>query len=127
MSNPQDLAARLVDGMDPQLQAFLRTRVNTFMKWDLVRFFHENPHTLDTAEHIATYTGRDPVLVAPVLKELAAADVLHMVRLTGEDALIVFRLTSDPEMRDLIERFHRACEDRQFRVQAIYTIIRGMG
>lgn len=126
MSN-QDLAARLVDGMDPQLLDFLRMRVNTFMKWDLVRFFHENPHTLDTAEHIATYTGRDPILVAPVLKELAAVGVLQMVRLTGEDGLVVFRLASDPDMRDLIERFHQACEDRQFRVHAIYTIIRGMG
>lgn len=126
MSN-QDLAARLVDGMDPQLQDFLRSRVNTFMKWDLVRFFHENPHTLDTAEHIATYTGRDPVAVAPVLKELASVGVLELVRLAGEDQLVVFRLASDPDMRDLIERFHRACEDRQFRVQAIYTIIRGMG
>lgn len=126
MSN-QDLAARLVDGMDPQLLDFLRMRVNTFMKWDLVRFFHENPHTLDTAEHIATYTGRDPILVAPVLKELAAVGVLQMVRLTGEDGLVVFRLASDPDMRDLIERFHQACEDRQFRVHAIYTIIQGMG
>ena len=32
----------------------------------------------------------------------------------------------DQKMRDLIQQFVLACEDRQFRVKAIYHIIRGM-
>jgi hypothetical protein len=30
-----------------------------FCQWDLVRFFHENPYTTDTADNIARYLGRD--------------------------------------------------------------------
>jgi hypothetical protein len=54
-----DLAARLMGDMAPQLLEFLKTKVNSFVKWDLVRFFHENPNTTDTAENIARYAGRD--------------------------------------------------------------------
>ncbi len=35
-----DLAARLMGDMAPQLLEFLKTKVNSFVKWDLVRFFH---------------------------------------------------------------------------------------
>jgi hypothetical protein len=40
--------------------------------------------------------------------------------------MTVFSLATDQEMRDLIEQFVLACNDRQFRVKAIYHIIRGM-
>ncbi|MBN2470440.1 MAG: hypothetical protein JXN59_06935 [Anaerolineae bacterium] len=126
MDSAQDLASRLVSGMDPQLQQFLRERVNSFMKWDLMRFFHENPHTIDTAKNIAAYTGRDPAAIVPVLDALAAAGMLRVASLPGDEATRAYRLTTDPELRALLERFHQACQDRQFRVQAIYTVIQGM-
>ena len=127
MSNPQDLATRLVSGMDPELQQFLRERVNTFMKWDLVRFFLENPYTLDTAANIATYTGRDPAVITPVLDALVEAEILLVARLADEPVATVYRLTDNPQLRALLDRFSQACNDRQFRVQAIYTVIQGMG
>jgi len=57
-ANESDLAARLMGDMDPGLLDFLKTRVNSFVKWDLVRFFHENPHTTDTAENVARYAKK---------------------------------------------------------------------
>ncbi len=112
--------------MDPQLRQFLRERINSFMKWDLMRFFYENPYTVDTASNIAAYTGRDPAAIAPVLDALVAADLLLVSSLPGDKGMPVYRLTTDPTLRDLLERFHRACQDRDFRVQAIYTVIQGM-
>jgi hypothetical protein len=38
----------------------------------------------------------------------------------------VYYLTDDQGMRDLVERFITACDDRHFRVKAVYHIIRGM-
>ncbi len=35
-------------------------------------------------------------------------------------------LTQEQAARDLIRRFVQACEDRHFRVKAVYHIIRGM-
>jgi len=118
-----DLAARLMEDMDTQLLDFLKGKVNSFVKWDLVRFFHENPNTTDTAENVARYAGRDPVVIQQELSELAGSNVLHRETI-GE--MTVYSLATDQDMRDLIEQFVLACDDRQFRVKAIYHIIRGM-
>jgi hypothetical protein len=118
-----DLAARLMGDMAPQLLEFLKTKVNSFIKWDLVRFFHENPNTTDTAENIARYAGRDVAIIEVELDELVGAGVLERQRI-GD--LQVYSLVGDVEMRSLVEQFIRACDDRQFRVKAIYHIIRGM-
>jgi len=118
-----DLAARLMEDMDTRLLDFLKNQVNTFVKWDLVRFFHENPNTTDTAENVARYAGRDPVAIEQELTELAESDVLRCETL-GDMA--IYSLATDQEMRNLIEQFVLACDDRQFRVKAIYHIIRGM-
>jgi hypothetical protein len=118
-----DLAARLMGDMDARLLDFLKNQVNSFVKWDLVRFFHENPNTADTAENVARYAGRDPAAIEDELAELVASQVLHGEKI-GD--LTVYSLATDQKMRDLIEQFVLACDDRQFRVKAIYHIIRGM-
>lgn len=118
-----DLATRLMDDMDPRLLDFIRTKVNSFIKWDLVRFFHDNPHTTDTAEGIARYTGRDLRSVEPELRELVESGVLQITNL---DDITVYTLATDAETRRLINKFILACDDRQFRVKAIYHVIRGM-
>ncbi len=119
----EDLVGRVMADMDPELLTFLRTRVNSFVKWDLIRFFGENPYTTDTAENIARYAGRNVETTRAELAELAAQGVLVEHRL-GE--MTVYSLSSNPEVRRLIQRFLEASNDRQFRVKAIYHIIRGM-
>jgi hypothetical protein len=109
--------------MAPQLLEFLKNKVNTFVKWDLVRFFHENPNTTDTAENIARYAGRDVGTIEVEMDELVGAGVLRRQRI-GD--LTVYSLIEDAAMRSLVDQFILACDDRQFRVKAIYHIIRGM-
>lgn len=118
-----DLAARLMEDMDARLLDFLKNQVNSFVKWDLVRFFHENPNTTDTADNIARYAGRDPAAIEQELAALAKSGVLDR-ETVGE--LTIYSLAADQDMRDLIEQFVVACNERQFRVKAIYHIIRGM-
>ena len=119
----QDLVSRLMADMDPDLLAFLTTKVNSFVKWDLIRFFYENPHTTDTAENIARYAGRNVETTRAELAELVDQGVLTESRL---GKMTVYSLTNDPEIRGLIRRFVEASDDRQFRVKAIYHIIRSM-
>lgn len=109
--------------MDPRLLEFLRDKVNSFIKWDLVRFFHDNPHAADTGENIARYTGRDVRTIADELIELSQAGVLEQHEVSNQT---IFTLASDPSMRDLINVFVLACDDRLFRVKAIYHVIRAM-
>lgn len=102
---------------------FLQQKVNSFIKWDLVRFFHDNPHTADTAEHIARYTGRDVRTVTRELNDLVKAKVLTIHQIANTD---VYQLADDQTTRDLINKFVEACHDREFRVKAIHHVIRGM-
>jgi hypothetical protein len=118
----KELASRLMGDMDPELLQFLKSYVTSFIKWDLMRFFHDNPYATDTAENIARFIGRDRETVADELAEMVESGVLQSHQV-GD--LIVYTLATDPHIRELMERFVLACDDRQFRIKAIYHIIRG--
>ncbi len=117
-----DLTGRLMADMDPLLLEFLQAKVDSFVKWDLIRFFHDNPYTTDTADNIARYAGRSVETIRKDLAELAESGVLDESVL-GD--LTVYSLNRDPEIRETMETFVKASADRQFRVKAIYHIIRG--
>jgi phosphoribosylamine-glycine ligase len=117
-----DLSRRLMDDMDPEVLEFLKTTVNSFIKWDLVIFFFENPHTTDTIDNVARYIGRDAAVIKPDLEDLVRAGVLDR-HVSG--TLAVFSLTKDAAIREKIKHFVSASDDRQFRVKAIYHLVRG--
>ena len=119
----EDFTTRLMNDMDPQLLDLVKTRVNSFIKWDLVRFLRENPNTADTAENIAKYIGRNAVTVEPELRELVDSQIMDVKSVEG---MPVYSLTGDAGTRELIDQFISACEDRHFRVKVIYHIVRGM-
>jgi hypothetical protein len=119
----QDLVGRLMADMDSELLEFLRTNVNSFVKWDLIRFFHENPHTADTAENIAWHARRDAGAIRGELSELAAQGILVQDQ---RDGVTVYSLSQNRRVRDTIDRFIEASDDRQFRVKAIYHVLRSM-
>jgi len=113
----------LVDKMDAMWENFLKHKVNSFIKWDLVRFFHDNPHTADTADNIAGYIGRDTRTVQRELDQLVEADVLDAGVVSG---IMIYRYSSNPESRNLVSEFVNACHNREFRVRAIQHVIHGM-
>ncbi len=122
-ANGDDFTARLMDDMDPTLLDFVKTKVNSFIKWDLVRFFYENPHTADSVDNIAKYAGRNADAVKPELEDLVESGIMEKKML---DSTAIYSLATDEEMRALVDQFILACEDRHFRVKAVYHIIRGM-
>jgi hypothetical protein len=119
----EDFTTRLMNDMDPPLLDLVKTKVNSFIKWDLVRFLRENPNTADTAENIAKYVGRNATTVEPELRELVDCEIMEVKTVDG---LPVYSLTTDNSTRELLDRFITACEDRHFRVKVIYHIVRGM-
>jgi hypothetical protein len=108
------------DGMNPHLLSFLREKVNTFTKWDLVRFFHDNPHAAEIAPSIARYIGREAAEVQRELANLVKAQVLQVKTVSDVQ---VYRLVDDEETRLLIHEFVVACDDPEFRVKAIHEVI----
>ena len=117
----EDLTARVVKDMDPELFDFLTTYVDSFVKWDLLRFFHENPHTMDTSENIARYTGRTAEDVQTELQDLASQGLL--VEMPVEN-MRVYMLKADPEIRTRLQQFVEATQDQEFRRKVIYHMVR---
>ncbi len=138
--------SQLMDDIDPALLEFVKTRVTSFVRWELLRFLHENPGIADSAENIARYTGRSIDAVRPELDELVQAGVMSK-RALGQAArplsnaslpddastdvasadlasTAIYTYSADPDTRQLIERFVTACQDRQFRIRAVYHIIK---
>jgi predicted transcriptional regulator len=112
-----------MNDMDPSLLSFIQTKVTSFIKWDLIRFLHENPHTIDSAANIARYTGRNVNDVHPELDELVEGEVLSRRQLQD---MVVYSLSPDERTRQLIGDFVAACQERSFRLKAVYHIIRNM-
>ena len=110
--------------IDPRLLEFIQQRINTFVKWDLLRFFHDLPDSAETAETVARATGRDKDTIVSALNELGSSGLLEAA--TPPNSEPFYMLTSDHAMRTLINSFMLACDNRQFRVKAIYHILRGL-
>jgi predicted transcriptional regulator len=118
-----EMQSTFVGELDATMSAFLLDKVNSFVKWDLVRFFHQNAHAADTAENIARYTGRDVETVQAGLDGLVESGVLQ--RKTSRKQ-VIYQLVKDASIRDMVSTFVRACDDRLFRVAAIHQMVRGM-
>ncbi|MBN1878082.1 MAG: hypothetical protein JXA33_27920 [Anaerolineae bacterium] len=117
-----DLMPRVMKDMDTDMYDFVTNYITSFVKWDLVNFFYENPHTIDTIDNISRYTGRTPDTVRQELLELARLNLLEKTQLGH---MTVYALTSDPMLRKLVATFQEACQSPDFRKKVIYHVIRG--
>jgi len=123
MENKNRFTGQSIKDMDPILLDFVKTRANSFVKWELMRFFDDNPHTADTAENIAIYLGRKASTVKLALENLVENGILKNKTLNG---VPIYVLTSDEPTRALVDRFALACENRFFRMEAVKQIIPGI-
>jgi hypothetical protein len=113
----------LASDIDPDLLGCLRTQVNSFVKWDLVHFFHRNPYTIDTPESIARHIGRSVRGIQTDLLELTNEGILVEHRF-GE--MVVYAYSETPSVRDIIRRLIEASGDQLFRAKATFQMIRAM-
>jgi len=119
----EELAERPALDIDADLLAFLRSRINSFVKWDIVQFFHRNPNTVDTAENIARYVGRSIESMHEEMAELSSTGVLAENKLDG---MTIYSLSPKPDVRELLDRFAESCGDQRFKLKAVYHILRSM-
>ncbi len=117
----EDLTARIMKDMDPDLFDFLTTYMDSFIKWDLLRFFEANPYTMDSEENIARYTGRTVADVQIGLQELVQQGVLDKIMVNN---MAVYKLGNDPTIQARLAQFIEAMRDHGFRRKVIYHIVR---
>ncbi len=106
-----------IEVTDSHLFDFMRDKLDSLAKWDLVHFFHQHPGIVGPAPRVASLTGRDLRDVQRELTEMASNGLLEVDATSG---VKVYRLTTDKAVRAMISEFVSACDDRRFREEAIY-------
>lgn len=124
MEDHKALMSDIMDEMDSDVLAFIKRHVVSFTRWDLIRFFHENPNTWDTAENLARYIGRRVDKVAEELDPMVSEGILSR-SLQDDDS--IYSLTQEASVLDVIGRLIGASRDRTFRMKLVYHILRAGG
>ncbi len=122
MKMEENLSGRLYLEMDPELWDFLERYVDSFVKVDLLHFFHTHPHSVDTVETIAHATGRDETTLQRELDDLAISGLLRRMQM-GE--LTLYALVASQQVRQRLQHFIEANRDPRFRTRLIYYLVRG--
>ncbi len=86
-------------GINPDAATRLLPHLDSFVKWELLRFLHDNPDTAATVEELARYLGRDETQLKPAARALALAGILSQIDLGLEYA---YTLTPDEDLRRLV-------------------------
>lgn len=117
------LSGLLMNDMPPELLRFVKETVDSFVKFDLLRFFQENQFTYESVETMAHLINHDQNAIGVALEELAAQGILEGTAV-GDAKL--YSLSKSPPIRRLVQDFVTACEEKEFRVKLIFHIIRRM-
>ncbi|MCL4302309.1 MAG: hypothetical protein KJ077_41860 [Anaerolineae bacterium] len=117
---PRLLMTQLMDDLEPAMLDFVKTNVNSFTKWDLLRFFYNNRHMTNTAENIAKYAGRTVSMIERELDEWVDNGIVVK---SGQNGASAYSLMSDETTWALMSEFVSGCEDRHFRIKVVHHII----
>lgn len=119
----RDFTTELMEDMDPELLHLVKNTINSFVKWDLIRFFHDNPNAADSVKNLAAYAGRDPSVVESEIEDLVQSGLLSKELVNDTP---VYALSKDQDTRRLAEKFVNSCNERHFRIKVVYHIMRAM-
>ncbi|HEX2924285.1 MAG TPA: hypothetical protein VHS06_06975 [Chloroflexota bacterium] len=101
-------------GIDPAAVRKLLPHLDSFVKWDLLRFLHEAPDIPTRVEDLARYLGRDETELKPAASALAVAGILKQEEKGGSYR---YSLVEDEEIRELLGHLvERYQEDRLVRL-----------
>ena len=113
----------IMEDMDGDLLRLLKKGLDSFAKWDVIKFLYYHSDAAHPASELARHMNRDQATLETELNELVAAGFVESRGMNGQPA---FALPADPSARRVIEKFVDACEDRYFRMKVVYHILRGM-
>ncbi|KXK23616.1 MAG: hypothetical protein UZ15_CFX003000565 [Chloroflexi bacterium OLB15] len=105
---------------EARLNWFVFKYLDTLAKWDVGRFFNENPFAVETAENVAAFSRRSPEQVSSVLHEMANDGLIIE---EPREQINTYRLTEDGQFRALLSAFFLACDDREFRAHMLHDVI----
>ncbi|MCL4368531.1 MAG: hypothetical protein M1337_05130 [Actinobacteria bacterium] len=110
-----------IDAIDPQLHHFFTVVVNSFIRLEMVVFFRRAPEAELSAADIAGELGWPEDRVTEELGYLKESGVLEAC---GEEERAKFRLSSDPRVADLINKFSFLYANRSSRLLILGHLLR---
>jgi len=111
------------ENLDPQVSFFVDEFIDSFITWDLILFFHENPYTVGSPSSIAMSIGRLDADIEPYLDELAEKGILSHEHRLGDGAETIYAYKPQPEFEKMVSEFKRALKDRASRLIIVSKVL----
>jgi hypothetical protein len=106
--------------LGPTVTRFVDRHVRSLLAWDIVVFFHRNPTAVLDVSGLAARLGRRVEEVEPEIDDLCDGRILNC-------AGGLIRYDPTPELRDQVQQFVEACQDRGRRLALIAQVLQGIG
>jgi predicted transcriptional regulator len=111
------------ENIDPRVERFVEEYVDSFITWDLILFFHENPYAVGTPSSIALSIGRLGSDIESYLDRLVEKGVLAREEDSGEGGEAVYSYRPKPEFEKMVMEFKRALKDRASRLIIVSKVL----
>lgn len=111
------------ENLDPQVGAFVEEYIDSFISWDLIIFFHENPYTVGSPSSIAMSIGRLGSDIEPYLEKLADKGVLTREYRGQGGSETIYAYKPEPGFEKMVIEFKRALKDRASRLIIVSKVL----
>jgi hypothetical protein len=106
----------LEDVLGLPITRFVDRYVRSLLTWDILVFFHRNPDAVLDIDGLASRLGRRVEELQPEINELCRDRILQCA-----GGLVRYR--PDVEMREMVEGFVTACQERGRRLALIALVL----
>ncbi len=111
------------NNIDPEVSSFVEEYIDSFITWDLILFFYENPFTVGSPSSIAMSIGRLDSDVLPYLELLVGKKVLTSELQVRESAETIYSYVPDRQFEARVEGFRKSLKDRTSRLMIVSKVL----
>lgn len=111
------------ENLDPQVGAFVEEYIDSFISWDLILFFHENPYTVGSPSSIAMSIGRLGSDIEPYLERLSDKGILVREYRGQGGTETIYAYKPEPDFEKMVIEFKRALKDRASRLIIVSKVL----
>ncbi|MCK5243571.1 hypothetical protein KAR34_14070 [bacterium] len=112
--------------MNGDIEAFIETYVNSFVKWEVVQFYYDHPNKWFELDALAATLNRPVKILKKEMQELHDLGFLQQEK-KGKTLSYRFLLAQTPEgkiLEQILERFITICQDREGRLRVVYKLLK---
>jgi IS30 family transposase len=114
-------------GLDEPMEEFMARYVNSFIKWELVNYFHEHPQTSFKVADLAKALNRPAETIKRELQELSDEGLLLETKNAKKMEYLyqpALEKSRERELSELLSQFVHLCRTREGRLRVIYKILK---